>query len=192
MRRAARAAGAVLAALAAGYLLAVIAIPAVGLRDGVRPADAVLVLGMRAYVDGRPNPCLVARVRHGAALVRGGVAPLLVVSGGTDREDGRNEARVMRGLAVREGVPPARVRLEDRSTSTRENMELGRAVLAAAGARRVVVVTEPYHAPRAAWLARRAGLDATVSPARGSPCAVQGALREPFALLWNLLSAGRS
>ena len=158
-------------------------------------ADAVLVLGARVFYPQKPwiNPCLRARVAHGARLVAGGTAPWLIVSGGLDHEDGAIEAEHMRDLAVQLGVKPSRVLLEARSTSTRENMVFSRAILEARKLEDVIVVTEPFHAPRAALLARRAGLRASVSPAPGSPCSEDGRfaarayLREPLAILENLV-----
>lgn len=52
-------------------------------RPPQRPADAALVLGNRAYRDGRPNPCLTGRVDAALALARARtVRPLLLLSGG--------------------------------------------------------------------------------------------------------------
>jgi hypothetical protein len=47
-----------------------------------RPADAALILGNRAYLDGKPNPCLTGRVDTGIALVlqAAGVRSVVVVS----------------------------------------------------------------------------------------------------------------
>lgn len=54
-----------------------------------RAADAALVLGNRAYRDGKPNPCLTGRVDSGIALAKEGRVRQLVLSGGIDKEDGR-------------------------------------------------------------------------------------------------------
>src|SRR5690606_34280673 len=51
-----------------------------------RPADAALVLGNRAWLDGAPNPCLASRVEAAVALARGGLVRQLVMSGGEDSE----------------------------------------------------------------------------------------------------------
>lgn len=53
------------------------------------------------------------------------------------------------------GVPEAAIALEDRSTSTYENVAFAREMLTA---REVVIVTDPYHAPRAIVIARAMGL----------------------------------
>jgi vancomycin permeability regulator SanA len=41
-------------------------------------ADAALVLGNRAYLNGKPNPCLTGRVDAALALAQAGLVPRLV------------------------------------------------------------------------------------------------------------------
>lgn len=160
-----------------------------------QPADAVLVLGNRAYRNGAPNPCLTGRVDTGVALVRAGLASQLVMSGGVDREDGRVEAEVM--LQHARGIGHAgAVLLEAKSDSTRENLALSQPVLQAAGARRVIVVSEPYHLWRVERLARAGDFGRTFDvqyAAAPTACwqrwgmRFRGALREPLAIVNNAL-----
>ncbi|HET7838071.1 MAG TPA: YdcF family protein [Variovorax sp.] len=161
-----------------------------------RAADAALVLGNRAYKDGRPNPCMTGRVDAGVALARAGAVRQLVFSGGVDREDGRIEAEVMARHARSVGYAGSAL-LEDGSQSTRENLALSRAVLQAAGIHSVVVVTEPYHLWRAERLAHAGGFDRQFDvqfAAAPSSCwqtwgmAFKGALREPFAIVNNAIN----
>lgn len=158
-----------------------------------KAADAALILGNRAYRDGKPNPCLTGRVDAGIALARAGLVGQLVLSGGVDREDGRIEAEVMRQHARDAGFEGPLL-LEARSQTTRENLALSSAVLQAAGIRSVVIVTEPYHLWRAERLARASGFDRQFDvqfAAAPSACwrrwgmAFKGALREPLAIVNN-------
>ncbi|MGO4395560.1 YdcF family protein [Variovorax sp. M-6] len=158
-----------------------------------RPADAALILGNRAYKDGRPNPCLTGRVDAGLALAKAGTVRQLVFSGGVDSEDGRIEAEVMEQHARGAGYTGALL-LEPVSQSTRENLSMSRAVLQAAGVRSVVIVTEPYHLWRAERLAHATGFDRLFDvqfAAAPSACwqqwgmAFKGALREPLAIVNN-------
>ena len=159
-------------------------------------ADAVLVLGNRAYLDGRPNPCLTNRVDRGLALVRTGQARLMAVSGGVDREDGRIEAEVMATHARAEGYRGV-VLKETLSSSTRENLAMSWPVLDAAGVRRVIVVSDAYHLWRVERLAKASGFDgafevqyAAAPPDCGRPAwqAMRSALREPLAIVNNALN----
>ncbi len=150
------------------------------------PADAVLVLGTSSMVDDRPNPCMAARVAEGARLVQAGLAPLMVVSGGFDPKDGLVEAETMAELAFGLGVSADQVRLETRATSSIENLSYSSELLAAEGrGGRMIVVTEPFHLPRAIFAAYRLGIEAQGSPSER--CTERGPLwlvREPAAVLW--------
>lgn len=157
-----------------------------------RDADAALVLGNRAWIDGAPNPCLAARVDAAVALARAGRVRLLAMSGGVDHEDGRIEAEAMEALARAAGYAGPVLR-EPASQSTRENLRLSRPVLEAAGVRRVIVVTEPSHLWRTRRLAAGSGFDrafdvqyaAAPSDCRRWDRAARAALREVAAVVNN-------
>ncbi|VTU18140.1 hypothetical protein H6CHR_00920 [Variovorax sp. PBL-H6] len=158
-----------------------------------RVADVALVLGNRAYRDGRPNPCLTGRVDAAVALARAGLVRQLLFSGGMDKEDGRIEAEVMQQHARAAGYEGALL-LETVSQSTRENLAMSRPLLEAAGVKRVIVVSEPYHLWRVERLAHAAGFDRRFEvqyAAAPTTCwqrwgmAFRGALREPLAIVNN-------
>ncbi|WP_399680032.1 YdcF family protein [Xenophilus sp.] len=160
-----------------------------------RPADAALVLGNRAWLDGAPNPCLASRVEAAVALARGGLVRQLVMSGGEDSEDGRIEADEMEGVARTAGYAGAVLR-ERASQSTRENLRLAWPLLVDAGVRSVIVVTEPGHLWRTERLARASGFERAfdvqyaatpVACRRSAWRAVQAVLREPLAIVHNAL-----
>lgn len=158
-----------------------------------RAADAALVLGNRAYRDGKPNPCLTGRVDSGIALAKEGRVRQLVLSGGIDKEDGRVEAEVMQQHA-RDAGYTGTLLLEPVSSTTRENLSMSRAVLQTAGVKSVIIVSEPYHLWRVERLARAAGFDrlfelqyaaAPTSCWRRWGMLFKGALREPLAIVNN-------
>jgi uncharacterized SAM-binding protein YcdF (DUF218 family) len=177
----------------ASYLAALVWVGVGAERDTSVPSDTVIVLGASAFYRGAWNPCLVSRVRQGVRLVQSGKAEQLILSGGLDIEDGAIEANVMRDIALQFGADSAQIILESRATSTAENLEFSRDLMRRAGLRSAIIVSDPYHLPRASLIARRLGLQFTVSPALDSPCwsrwrfASRNYLREPLALLENLL-----
>lgn len=147
--------------------------------------DAVLVLGTSATVRGAPNPCMRTRVLEGVRLIQEGLAPVLIVSGGFDPRDGQVEADAMATIAREMGLPDEQVLIEGRATSTIENLTYSRDLLAAVEHPRFVVVTEPFHMPRAVVAADRLGID--VDPAPTPRCPNRDPtwiLREPAALVW--------
>jgi uncharacterized SAM-binding protein YcdF (DUF218 family) len=166
---------------------------AVQIKDDARASDAVIVLGARVNYNNHLNPCLVARVEHGAKLVRDGLAKFLIVSGGNDVEDGASEANAMRDMALNAGISSEQIILEPKATSTFENLKFAKIILEQRKLKSVIVVTEPYHMPRAALIARKLGLEFSSSPAPESACWSRFKhfsrffLREPFAVLENWL-----
>lgn len=150
-----------------------------------------IVLGAAVWADG-PSPTLRRRVMAAAALWHDGAVTHVICCGGLGRHPPA-EAMVMRDILRGTGVPDEAILIEDRSTTTEENLAFALPLLAVLGERRVIVVTDWYHAPRARMTARRMGLDAgSRSPSlRGARWRVQvrQALREVPALVaywWRL------
>lgn len=147
-----------------------------------------IVLGAAVWPDGQPSPTLRRRALHAARLWHAGKVGAIIACGGPGRYP-PSEAEVIRALCLDQGVDPAAIGLEDRSTTTEENLRLALPLLKT---RQVIVVTDYYHAPRARLVARRLGLDAASSspPLRSSKprAQIKAALREIPACLWYLLS----
>lgn len=101
-------------------------------------ADAALILGNRAYLNGRPNPCLTGRVDEGLVLAQQDLVSALVMSGGLDDEDNRIEAMAMEAHARSKGFQ-GKILLESRSSSTLENLTFSRPILEAAGVKSVII-----------------------------------------------------
>ncbi|OIV39119.1 hypothetical protein BIV57_02370 [Mangrovactinospora gilvigrisea] len=137
--------------------------------------DFVVVLGSGLVGGDRVPPLLAGRLGKGAALWRGMAPPqgrpaLMIASGGQGPGEEVAEADAMGDWLVGHGVPADRVLREDRSRSTRENLRFSGALMESVrpGAR-CVVVTNNFHAFRAAILARTEGVDGQVT---GSPTAL--------------------
>jgi uncharacterized SAM-binding protein YcdF (DUF218 family) len=155
-----------------------------------------LILGAAVWAEG-PSPTLRRRTMVAARLWHAGAVGHVICCGGLGRHPPA-EAVVMRDILRAEGVPEAAILLEDRSTTTAENIALSLPLLAALGETRVIVVTDWYHAPRGRMTARRMGLEAESRspPLRGARPLVQArlALREVGALAaywWRLPSDRR-
>jgi vancomycin permeability regulator SanA len=85
-----------------------------------RRHDAIIVLGAEIYADGRPSVALRRRVVHGVELLKSGAADRIVFSGGP-KKGLPTEARVMRQLAVVQGVYDDQIILKEASQSTLGN-----------------------------------------------------------------------
>ncbi|SEP50356.1 YdcF family protein [Amycolatopsis saalfeldensis] len=147
-------------------------------------ADAVIVLGSGLLGD-RVPPLLASRLDRAVVFWRRCPEALVVVSGGQGPDELKSEAAAMAGYLVAAGVPAAQVVLEDRATTTDENLRYSVALLGERGfTGRVLAVTNNYHVFRTAVLARRLGLRLDVIGARTASYFVPSAfLREFVALL---------
>jgi uncharacterized SAM-binding protein YcdF (DUF218 family) len=123
-------------------------------------AEAIVILGGGSepapeYGGDRPSQPTLERLRYGAHLARQTGKPVLVTGGAP--KGGRPEAEVMaEALAADFGLPGAWV--EDRSRNTWENARFSAELLHKAGIRRVYLVSQAWHLPRAVPVFERAGL----------------------------------
>jgi uncharacterized SAM-binding protein YcdF (DUF218 family) len=181
-------------------LIAVILIPvlvyvSIGIYAGVnvykRPsgsADAVIILGARSYFGDKINPCLAARVDEGARLIKDGKAKYVIVSGGVG-DSGLVESETMAKLLTDRDVKKDQIILESQATSTHENLLYSREIMNDRDFTNVIIVTEPFHIPRADLIADKLGIDHELSSANSSPCwsrwkwASRYFLREPLVMI---------
>ncbi len=139
-----------------------------GTTDYRRPADVAVVFGARVYANGQPSPLLADRIQTGVELYRSGLVRRLVMSGG-DGADGFNEARVMRDVALADGVDPAAVVVDPTGNTTEATVANLSTLIAGqgggAGSWRVIAVSQAYHLPRVQLAFADAGIDAITVPA---------------------------
>jgi len=152
--------------------------------------DAAIVLGSPPLPDGTPSAAQRRRVHTAVALARGGRVGYLLMTGGPVAHP-IPEAVTMAALAIKSGLAADRVVIEDRATNTIDNARLSAQIVAARGWRRLALVTDAYHLPRALYVFRRAGLRVVGVPARreGTPRPdwALAWLREAVALPWTVL-----
>ena len=149
-----------------------------------RPPTALLVLGAAVWADG-PSPTLRRRTAEAARLWHAGAADVVLASGGTGRHP-PSEAETIETLLREAGVPSDRIRREDRSRTTLENIAFCKPILEELGISRVILVTDRTHALRARMTAHAFGLAAEVRspPLRSGRwrTILQQALRESLAV----------
>ena len=108
------------------------------------------------------NERSLIRLRYGATLARQLHLPILV-SGGRPFKASRSESEVMAEIIERELGIPVRWR-ETESQDTADNAAMSAAILKAAGVKRIVLVTQAFHIPRAQLLFEAAGLEVIAGP----------------------------
>jgi uncharacterized SAM-binding protein YcdF (DUF218 family) len=121
--------------------------------------DTLIVLGGTALDNNTVGLSSYWRAVYAARAYRAHEFRQVIVCGGTDRS-GHNVAIPLAEFLIFQGVPRDRVRLEARSTSTRENALFAHD-LVREGAGRVVLLTSDYHMYRAQRVFRKAGIEVT-------------------------------
>jgi len=149
-----------------------------------------VVLGAAVWAGGQPSPTLMRRARHAAALWHAGRVDAILGCGGTGIHPPA-EGAVIAAICRAEGVPGRALRIEDASATTRQNLTLALPVLRDLCAQEVVIVTDPYHAPRARLIAWQLGLAAVADcppwRALGPRQLIRHIPREGVALIATLL-----
>jgi vancomycin permeability regulator SanA len=118
-------------------------------------APVAIVLGAGLEPSGRPSVFLQQRISVAVTLYRQGTVRALLMSGDHSRTD-HDEVGVMAAEAARQGVPAGAIVQDHAGFDTYSSCYRARSVW---GITRAVVVSQPFHLPRAVWLCRALGLD---------------------------------
>ena len=150
----------------------------------------VVVLG--AAVKGtNPTLSLTHRLQAAEKYLKQYPDSFAVVSGGQGEGEDISEAQCMFNVLTEAGVAPDRILLEDKSTSTVENLEFSKKIILERGGTMddTAILSSPYHLYRAKVLAKNIGYidPAGVAGIHGYPIYSLGMyIREAFGLthLW--------
>ncbi|MFH9090007.1 YdcF family protein [Streptomyces sp. NPDC017673] len=135
--------------------------------------DYIVVLGSGLTGGDRVPPLLAGRLDRAHALFEDELArgsrPVLITSGGQGPDEAVPEAHAMADYLAARGVPAESLLREARSATTEENLRNSKALMDERGdGYRCAIVTNDFHAFRAAMIARSLGIGAHVV---GSPTA---------------------
>ncbi|MBQ3133477.1 MAG: YdcF family protein [Clostridia bacterium] len=147
-----------LACVVSGYMIS-------ECRNQPNGTPTVVVLGCK--VNGT-TPSLMLRERLDAAYdyLSDNPDAVCVLSGGQGSGEDISEAEGMYRYLVAKGVDETRLYREDRSTSTRENLEFSLEIIRENGLNEsLAIVTNEFHEYRAACIAAELGLTSTAVPA---------------------------
>jgi len=154
--------------IVASNLIAPLETRAGGVFVSAQGARAIVVLGSGLrrdapeYGSDTVNERSLVRLRYGATLARRLQLPVLI-AGGVPPLASRAETDVMAAIAEREFGVAVRWK-ESESSDTADNARMSARILKAAGIRRVVLVTQAFHMPRARQLFEAAGLEVIPAP----------------------------
>ncbi len=127
--------------------------------------ETVIVLGCQVRGE-QPSLLLSHRIESAADYLKAHPDARCIVSGGQGSNEQISEAECMfRGLTAR-GIDASRILLEDRSTSTQENLEFSLALMRENGLEQpVLIVSNNFHLYRALEMARSLEIEAEGLPA---------------------------
>ena len=125
-----------------------------------KPADnasAVVVLGCQVKGE-RPSKMLRRRLDAAIGCLKENPELPCIVSGGKGSDEAISEALCMKNYLAEQGIPESRIIMEDKSTSTDENLEFSFKILDDLGLdRNIILVTDGYHQYRAQLKAKKHG-----------------------------------
>lgn len=124
--------------------------------EGAPPTEAALVLGASVLNDGTLSAVLQERVDKAIELYRAHKVAKILMTGDNSTID-HNEVEPVRRYLLAAGVPAEDIFLDHAGFDTYSSMYRARDVF---GVTSVTVVTQPFHLPRAVYIARRLGLTA--------------------------------
>ena len=125
-------------------------------------ASVIVILGCKVHPDGRPSTALKRRIEAGAALYHAGLAPEILVSGGSVKGS-PNEAISMSQALQSLGVSEQAIRLETQAQNTWDNARFSASLIHGSA----IVVSDDWHLPRALHLFEHAGVQTQGFGARG-------------------------
>lgn len=151
----------------------VVAVTGIVMADSVSgdtetECDYIVVLG--AKVNGtNPSRTLRERIDAAAEYLKAHPETIAVVSGGKGSDEGISEAQCMFNGLMERGIEADRIRLEDKATSTWENLNFSLDLIEAeTGSRPTAlgVVSSEFHLFRAAMLAEECGVETIGIPGK--------------------------
>lgn len=127
-------------------------------------ADYYLTLGALVNPDGQPSAALAARCDTALAMLEAHPGSCAILCGGQGGDEPCTEAEAMQDYMIAHGAEADRLILEDKSSTTIENIANAKKLLPEGAG--VAVITNDYHLARARRLLAHAGLGDAGVPAK--------------------------
>lgn len=145
--------------------------------EGFPHVDAAIVLGAAILPDGTISQVFKDRADTATLLYAQGYADSILVSG-DDGTTTHNEVNPAREYLIGRGVPSEAIFLDHAGFDTYSSMYRAREIFLV---RSAVITTQPFHLPRAVFIARRLGIEAYGFPADQHHYGIKNNLRELLA-----------
>lgn len=127
--------------------------------------ETIIVLGCRVK-GAKPTRALMSRCMAAYDYLNKNKNAVAILSGGQGADEDISEAECMRRILTEKGIDKSRIFIEDKSTSTQENLKYSIAVIKKNNlSNKIVICTSEYHIYRSLKIAEKAGINATGLPA---------------------------
>jgi len=133
-------------------------------RDALRPADAIVVLGGGIHDADLPSTSSTARLVHGLRLQHRGYAPVVILTVGNPDNPAIPEASVMARVAGELGIDRRVLIVERVADRTATQGEAVARIAKERGFRTLLLVTSPEHSYRSVRVFRKTGLEIVSAP----------------------------
>lgn len=161
--------------------------------DPAQHCDYMVVLGAKVRETG-PSVSLWDRIYGAADYMHAHPDVIAIVSGGQGADEPTSEGKAMFDELLFLGIPADRIWIEDKATSTRENITFALDMIEERTGSRphtLGVVSSEYHLFRAGLFARDCGVDAVGIPAKTSrPSQFINHMMREVAGVWQYLILG--
>ncbi|HUQ49090.1 MAG TPA: YdcF family protein [Terriglobales bacterium] len=131
--------------------------------DEARPADVIVVFGAAEYA-GKPSPIYRARLDHGLALYKRGLANIVITTGGHGDDEHFTEGGVGRDYLIAAGIPEGKVIAETQSDDTSDSAGRVATIMRTNQLRSCIAVSDAYHLYRIKLMMAKQGVTAYGSP----------------------------
>lgn len=127
--------------------------------------ETAIVLGCQVYGETASRP-LRARAERGAEFLRENKNAVAILCGGQGNGESISEAECMKRIMLENGIDENRLYIENKSTSTEENIKFASDIISqnTLSNNVVVIISSDYHCERAMLIAKRYGLNAKCIP----------------------------
>ncbi|MBR6102190.1 MAG: YdcF family protein [Ruminococcus sp.] len=123
----------------------------------------IIILGCSVAVDGTPMPLLQGRIDRALAYAEQSKNQglIFVPSGGQGSDEVISEAECMKNYLISKGIPEERILIENKSTSTQENMTFSlEKIKGVCDDPKLIFSTSGYHVLRSGMITRSLGIEA--------------------------------
>lgn len=142
-------------------IVAVIVFFAVGTGFYLSPQDTPSQSAAIVVVSGGQT---TTRAQKGIELFKQALAPTIIFSGAA-MDDGPSNATAMRAQAIKAGIKPNSIKIDEASQNTYENAVNTKKLLAQLPDKKIILISSPYHLRRAKMTFEKVlGPDYTVIP----------------------------